>query len=216
MLGVEGNPCLVASFSAGRSPPGAPQRAPDASQTRCNEHAQRLPPFTNSWGPRRAPGPARHARSRTGLRFACTGGETVTSGPVLGRRGRRRCAARTGRGGPASVSAAAAAGAEQPVSPTAACPPPPRTMAGSSSLEAVRRKIRSLQEQADAAEERAGSLQRELDYERKLRETAEADVASLNRRIQLVEEELDRAQERLATALQKLEEAEKAADESER
>lgn len=51
------------------------------------------------------------------------------------------------------------------------CPPPPRTMAGSSSLEAVRRKIRSLQEQADAAEERAGSLQRELDYERKLRET---------------------------------------------
>lgn len=165
------NPCLVASFSAGRSPPGAPQRAPDASQTRCNEHAQRLPPFTNSWGPRRAPGPACHARSRTRLRFACTGGETVTSGPVLGRRGRRRCAARTGRGGPASVSAAAAAGAEQPVSPTAACPPPPRTMAGSSSLEAVRRKIRSLQEQADAAEERAGSLQRELDYERKLRET---------------------------------------------
>lgn len=52
-----------------------------------------------------------------------------------------------------------------------ASPPPPRAMAGSSSLEAVRRKIRSLQEQADAAEERAGSLQRELDYERKLRET---------------------------------------------
>uniref|UniRef100_A0ACB8E4X8 Uncharacterized protein n=1 Tax=Sphaerodactylus townsendi TaxID=933632 RepID=A0ACB8E4X8_9SAUR len=42
--------------------------------------------------------------------------------------------------------------------------------AGLSSLEAVRRKIRSLQEQADGAEERAGRLQRELDEERALRE----------------------------------------------
>ena len=59
-------------------------------------------------------------------------------------------------------------------------------------------------------------LQRELNCKRPRREKAEGDVAALNRRIQLIEEELDRAQERLATALQKLEEAEKAADESER
>ncbi|XP_055974493.1 tropomyosin alpha-3 chain-like [Sorex fumeus] len=84
------------------------------------------------------------------------------------------------------------------------------------SLEAVLRKIRILQEQVDSAEELVCGLQLELNLERKLRKTAEADVASLNRRIQLVEEELDRAQEGLATALQKLEEAEKATEESER
>ncbi|TWW67353.1 Tropomyosin beta chain [Takifugu flavidus] len=105
-------------------------------------------------------------------------------------------------------------------------------MAAVSSLEAVKKKIKSLQEQADVAEDRAASLQRDLNKETRAREAhhshrlggagwdclapAEGDVASLNRRIQLVEEELDRAQERLATALTKLEEAEKAADESER
>ncbi|KAI4586069.1 hypothetical protein MJG53_003856 [Ovis ammon polii x Ovis aries] len=83
-------------------------------------------------------------------------------------------------------------------------------------MEAVKRKIQVLQQQADDAEERAERLQREVEGERRAREQAEAEVASLNRRIQLVEEELDRAQERLATALQKLEEAEKAADDSER
>ncbi|XP_046510152.1 tropomyosin alpha-1 chain isoform X6 [Equus quagga] len=216
-------PGALAALPEGPSRPGAPPRDPHAQQPCCREHAQCLPRFANSAGPRRAPRPAacaRPRRSRTRLRFVCAAREAATSGLVLGRRGRPDRTARPGRGaggrecgssGGGRSAAASLAHRSLPV-----CPPAPRAMAGSSSLEAVRRKIRSLQEQADAAEERAGSLQRELDYERKLRETAEADVASLNRRIQLVEEELDRAQERLATALQKLEEAEKAADESER
>lgn len=42
-------------------------------------------------------------------------------------------------------------------------------MAGSS-LEAVKKKIKSLQEQADVAEDRASLLQRELNQERSARE----------------------------------------------
>lgn len=43
-------------------------------------------------------------------------------------------------------------------------------MAGASSLEAVKRKIKSLQEQADGAEDRAERLQKELLDQRKARE----------------------------------------------
>lgn len=43
-------------------------------------------------------------------------------------------------------------------------------MAGATSLEAVKRKIKFLQEQADGAEERAERLQKELLAERKARE----------------------------------------------
>ena len=43
-------------------------------------------------------------------------------------------------------------------------------MAGATSLEAVKRKIKLLQEQADVAEDRAERLQQELVAERKTRE----------------------------------------------
>uniref|UniRef100_A0A3P9MBP6 Uncharacterized protein n=1 Tax=Oryzias latipes TaxID=8090 RepID=A0A3P9MBP6_ORYLA len=43
-------------------------------------------------------------------------------------------------------------------------------MAGMNSLDAVKRKIQCLQQQADEAEDRAESLQKELDNERELRE----------------------------------------------
>lgn len=43
-------------------------------------------------------------------------------------------------------------------------------MAGATSLEAVKRKIKFLQEQADVAEDRAERLQQELVAERKTRE----------------------------------------------
>lgn len=45
-----------------------------------------------------------------------------------------------------------------------------RKMAGGSSLEAVKKKIKSLQEQADAAEDRAALLQRELNQEKSAKE----------------------------------------------
>uniref|UniRef100_A0A2K6GE77 Tropomyosin 3 n=1 Tax=Propithecus coquereli TaxID=379532 RepID=A0A2K6GE77_PROCO len=82
-------------------------------------------------------------------------------------------------------------------------------VAGITTMEAVQRKIPVLQQRADDAEGRAERLRREAEGERRAREQAEAEVASLNRRIQPVEEELDRAQGRLATALQKVEEAKK-------
>lgn len=92
-------------------------------------------------------------------------------------------------------------------------------MAGSTTIEEVKCKIRfcssRLRCRGEGREPPSGSRGRK-EGERQAQEQVEAEVGSLTCRIQLVEEELDRAQERLATALQKLEEAEKAADESER
>lgn len=50
-------------------------------------------------------------------------------------------------------------------------------MAGAMSLDAVKRKIQALHAQADGAEERALSLQRELELERQQRENVSDEYA---------------------------------------
>lgn len=140
-----------------------------------------MPPATGEFpgsaarDPPRPLGPPPALAHPLAVRLSFPGGRDFRAEPGPQGAPPSRAAAWAGRAVGRSAAAAAAAGAQQPASPTAARPlagpPPLGAMAGSSSLEAVRRKIRSLQEQADAAEERAGSLQRELDYERKLRET---------------------------------------------
>ena len=50
-------------------------------------------------------------------------------------------------------------------------------MAGATSLDAVKRKIKSLQEQADDAEEKAERLQKELLQERKSRDQVSMHIA---------------------------------------
>lgn len=159
------------------SSPGVPQRAHRLHKPRCCEHAQHLPrvckfPGSAARAPPRPLCPPPALAHPPVVRLRRLGDRHFRAGPgPLGVPPLRGAvwAGRPGAPECGSSGRSAAAGLSHLSQP--ASPPPPRAMAGSSSLEAVRRKIRSLQEQADAAEERAGSLQRELDYERKLRET---------------------------------------------
>uniref|UniRef100_A0A3Q3G605 Uncharacterized protein n=1 Tax=Labrus bergylta TaxID=56723 RepID=A0A3Q3G605_9LABR len=82
---------------------------------------------------------------------------------------------------------------------------------GLNSIDAVKKKIKVLQEQAEEAEERAEKLQSEVDKEKRSREEVHTPVERGAQR-----GEPGRAQDRLTTALQKLDEVEKSADESER
>lgn len=59
-------------------------------------------------------------------------------------------------------------------------------MAGVSSVEAVKRKIKSLQDQADCAEERAERIQQQLLLERKSREQVSMFTARPDRRQRLI------------------------------
>merc|ERR1711990_1249395 len=60
------------------------------------------------------------------------------------------------------------------------------------------------------------NLNKKLEDERALRETAESEVLALHRKIQLVEEDFDRTEEKLKEVTEKYDESAQAADDAER
>ncbi|KAM9092091.1 tropomyosin-like [Megaptera novaeangliae] len=81
--------------------------------------------------------------------------------------------------------------------------------------QALQKKLRGTEGEVEEYSQSVKDAQEKLEQAKRATD-ARADVASLSRCTQLVEEEVDQVQGHLATALQKLEEADKAADESER
>merc|ERR1712115_500443 len=71
----------------------------------------------------------------------------------------------------------------------------------------VKKKITEMQFELDKMSDEVDNLNKKLEEERALRETAESEVLALHRKIQLVEEDFDRTEEKLKEVTEKYEES---------